>query len=391
MKEQRLLLREGYFLVDGAFQLCDLRITGSTISDIGTGFNAQENEKVVSLAGLHVLPGLINSHDHLEFNLYPRLGNPPYQNYVDWAQDIQRTKKCDIQKVLQVPLRYRLLWGAYKNILSGVTTVVHHNRYYWNFRFNYPLEVFRPYQWIHSLRLEKRDLTKLLSDNSTTRFIHLAEGIVALAAGELKELSTLGGLNNHTIIIHGVGLSDEDIATMAARRCGMIWCPSSNLYLFGRTAPIEKMTGVIPVALGSDSALTGSLSLFDEMRVASRAKNIDTPALIGFVTSTPSRMLRTNKGVIRRGAAADLLMYEAGNLDPFETVLALSARKIRCLWKNGHPIFGDIEFADISNSQRSLSKIDIAGTKKFIKGDFSGLCKKIRRASPSLDLPPIAD
>ena len=391
MKPRRILLRDGYFLVDGAFQLCDLRITGSTISDIGPGLHILQNEKVVSLAGLHIVPGLINSHDHLEFNLYTRLGHPTYQNYVDWAKDIQKTEKGEIQKVSQVPLKYRLLWGAYKNIFSGVTTVVHHNPYYWHFRLRFPLEVYRPYQWIHSLRLEKRDLRNLLTYNESIRFIHIAEGIDSVASGELHELVELNGLNNRTVIIHGVGLSVEDIALMADRKCGFVWCPASNLYLFGKTAPIEKTIGVVPIALGTDSTLTGSLSLFDEIRTASTAKNIGTQDLLDMVTSSPAKMLQINKGIIHRGAAADFLMFESDNRNSFETFLALSPRRVKCVWKNGLPIFGDIEFAEPSTWHNTFTRFDFAGTEKFIKGDFSGLCERIKRASPSIDLPRIVN
>src|SRR5574341_1387463 len=42
----------------------------------------------VDLHGYLILPGLINAHDHLEFNLYPRLGRGPYANAGAWARDI---------------------------------------------------------------------------------------------------------------------------------------------------------------------------------------------------------------------------------------------------------------------------------------------------------------
>ena len=38
--------------------------------------------------GYSILPGLINAHDHLEFNLFPRLGRGPYPNSEVWARDI---------------------------------------------------------------------------------------------------------------------------------------------------------------------------------------------------------------------------------------------------------------------------------------------------------------
>jgi cytosine/adenosine deaminase-related metal-dependent hydrolase len=389
MTRRQLLFREGYFLVDGAFQLCDVRVIGSTISEVDSQILPSKDDYVIPLEGSYVLPGLINSHDHLEFNLFRQLGRPPYNNYVEWADDIQNLHKRAIQKVLRIPLKYRLLWGAYKNIFSGVTTVVHHNPYYWQLRFGFPLEVYHPYQWIHSLRLEKRDIGKLLTDDTSTRFIHLAEGIDSLAGTELTELAAMNGLNPRTVIIHGIGLSDEDVAAMSSHGCGLVWCPTSNLYLFGKTAPVEKMIGKIPIALGTDSTLTGSISLFDEMRVARKMKQLDTRCVVDLVTSLPAKMLRLNKGEIRRGTSADFLMFQSNIHDPFETSICLSPKEIWCLWKNGEPIYGDIELANLTTGRRKFTKILTEGRGKFVTGNFPRLGETIKRFAPDLDLPQI--
>ena len=38
-------------------------------------------------------PGLINSHDHLDFNLFPQTGNRIYNNYTEWGRDIHEQNK----------------------------------------------------------------------------------------------------------------------------------------------------------------------------------------------------------------------------------------------------------------------------------------------------------
>jgi hypothetical protein len=67
--------------------------------------------------------------DHLEFNLFPRLGRGPYPNAGEWARDIYHPDRSPIREQLRVPKTVRLWWGALKNLLSGVTTVCHHNPY----------------------------------------------------------------------------------------------------------------------------------------------------------------------------------------------------------------------------------------------------------------------
>jgi cytosine/adenosine deaminase-related metal-dependent hydrolase len=99
-------------------------------------------------------PGLINSHDHLDFNSFPELGNRIYNNYVEWGNDIHAHNKAIIDQVLKIPVNLRVAWGVYKNLLTGITTVVNHG---------YPLtieeelvHVFQDYYYIHSIRLEKK-------------------------------------------------------------------------------------------------------------------------------------------------------------------------------------------------------------------------------------------
>lgn len=390
MTRSGTLLQQGRFLIGQEFKICDVRIVGSTIADIDSHLAPFPNDVVVPLNGLCVVPGLINSHDHLEFNLFSRVGEPPYANYVDWSSDIQAHYKAQIRQVQQIPLRLRLLWGAYKNIFSGVTTVVHHNPFYWQFRFGFPLEVYRPYTWIHSLRLEKRDLKKLITTNKSLCFIHLAEGTDQLANGELKELSALHGLNNLTVIIHGVGLSDSDLEEIVSVGCAIVWCPASNFYLFGKTAPIEKIIGKIPLVLGSDSTLTGSLSLFEEMRVAKEAKDLSSQNVLSLVTSSPAKLLNLCKGEITRGFKADLLIFEVKNDDPFRTILSLSAAKVSCLLKNGVPIYGDAEIANLmGRGPRNQSNLKIARFEKFVSGDFPRLLEQIKHFAPGLSLPNI--
>src|SRR5579863_2045224 len=81
----------------------------------------EHNEKKPSLlfSDAMAFPGLINSHDHLDFNLFPLLKNRIYNNYREWGNDIHDSNKTEITKALQVPQNIRIQWGIYKNLLNG--------------------------------------------------------------------------------------------------------------------------------------------------------------------------------------------------------------------------------------------------------------------------------
>src|SRR5205085_8860792 len=98
----------------------DIEIRNGKIQSIG---EPRKGREVLDLTGQLILPGLINAHDHLEFNLYPRLGRGPYPNAGAWSRNVYRPDESPIREQLAISKSTRLVWGGLKNLLNGVTTV----------------------------------------------------------------------------------------------------------------------------------------------------------------------------------------------------------------------------------------------------------------------------
>jgi cytosine/adenosine deaminase-related metal-dependent hydrolase len=201
--------------------------------------------------------------------------------------------------------------------------------------------------------------------------IHLAEGIDARARGELAQLSSLGCLGANTVIVHGVGLSQADLDLMAEHGAGLIWCPASNLFMFGQTAPIERLIGGSAIsqervgreragvtqalALGSDSRLTGSQDLLAELQVAYSLGLANAEELFHMVTRDAARLLRIDDqvGTIEPGKQADLLILEGDPASPYQALVGASRDgrdAVRLVFVGGRPVYGTAGFIKLFHS-----------------------------------------
>ncbi len=246
----------------------------------------------LDLTGHVVLPGLINAHDHLEFNLFPQLGRGPYRNAGEWSRDIYHPDRSPIREQLRVPKPVRLWWGALKNLLSGVTTVCHHNPYEHEvFGADFPVRVVRRFAWAHSIEFEPRLAARFRKAPASYPFlVHCAEGTDTASHHEVQALDRLGALDRRTVIVHGVGISAASLALMCMRRASLVWCPTSNLAMFGRTVSRAVLRSGIPMALATDSALSAPVDLLDELAVA--RDYLPPGRLYEMVTTGAARILR---------------------------------------------------------------------------------------------------
>jgi cytosine/adenosine deaminase-related metal-dependent hydrolase len=266
-----------------------------------------------------VRPGLINAHDHLHRNHYGRLGSPPYADAYGWADDIQSRHGDAIATGRALARRRALLIGAWKNLFAGVTTVVHHDRWEPDFESDFPIRV---------ARLPSEDSLgrspALKSVPAIGPFaLHVAEGTSARAADEVRKLQTCGLLGPRLMAVHGVGMDHAGVNLFRASGAALVWCPSSNLFLFGRTAPAELLEKGVDVLLGSDSLLTGAGDLLDELRLAASLALIDDERLRDAVGATAARRLQIPQPSLDPGARADLNVLAAPLLEASADDVAL--------------------------------------------------------------------
>jgi cytosine/adenosine deaminase-related metal-dependent hydrolase len=250
----------------------------------------KHGDTVLDLQGGIVLPGLVNAHDHLELNHYGRIkARDRYENASGWIADMAPRLSSDpvIRDGRAHPLIERLFIGGLKNLLSGVTTVAHHNPFYAELRRTMPIRVVRRYGWAHSFLLETQPAgargepggdvaTRWRKTPADAPFlVHLAEGVDEEARSELPRLESLGCLTPNTVMVHGVAVDEHGGRRVARAGGGFVWCPASNAFLFGHPGRRRRRPRRSAVTVAIDGfAVTGSSIA---RRAARRAQALPLP------------------------------------------------------------------------------------------------------------------
>jgi cytosine/adenosine deaminase-related metal-dependent hydrolase len=362
--------------------MVDVNISGKHIRDVGQNLINHKASLILDCSGYFLYPGLINSHDHLEMNLYGKMGSPPYNNYVEWARDIYKPESDEITRIEKTDIKDRLLWGGFKNLISGCTTVVHHNPWHKMFdNVSFPVKVLKDFTWAHSLAFEK-NIAEKMADSNFPFIIHAGEGIDELAAQEIITLAEIGLLNQHTVLVHATALNQKTAALVQKQDASIIWCPQSNHFMFGKTLSLQKANG-IRIALGTDSTMTGSPTLLQEMSVAHKVSGEDAQMLFDMVTASPAAMFKIDKPKIEVGGVADLFLAPMKISDYFQNLLLISSQDISCVVLDGAIRLADkaiIDNTGIKQVKHLSERFYLHGIEKYTDVPIGKLKKKFRAA-----------
>ncbi len=343
----------GALRIDGA--LCALSSSSSVACSITmqrgcfTSFGPDDGvaETALDLTGYLVLPGLINAHDHLEFALFPKLGRSPaaepYTNAAQWAAEIHQVHAATIEIHLSVPRETRLWWGGIRNLLDGVTTVCHHNPREPLFSHpGFPVRVLSKYGWSHSLspdpHIEESFRTTPLDQPF---FVHAAEGTDEQSADEIFELQRRNLLDSRTVLVHGLGLGAAGVDLLNRSQAALVCCPTSNEFLFHRLPNRDVLLSLQHLALGSDSPLTASGGLLDEVQCAVSALHLPHRMIYSMVTTSATSVLRLHhgEGCLRLGGVADMVAVRRqpeSEDSPAATLVQLDWRQVEIVFIRGH-------------------------------------------------------
>lgn len=333
------------------------------------GLAEAETATRVSCADGVLSPALINTHEHITFSLsMPSTTDERYDHRHDW-----RTGARGHTEATRFPgsssAREALLFVETRNIFAGTTSMAGSggtaglvrnldrtqdlegldpvNVDYRTFPLGDSNGVMRTTDCNYNFD----DVSRLSAD---IYMPHVSEGIDNEARNEFRCMSDAEAgvdlIEENTSIVHGIGLTADDIAEISANGAKLIWSPRSNMSLYGMTArvPLFKAFGVT-IALGTDWSPSGSADMLRELKCADYLnqnhyrRTFTDRELWQMATGNASITMGTSNqiGYLKQGLFADLALFERAGRSPYRSVIDAGTKEVALVTRGGQPLLGD--------------------------------------------------
>jgi hypothetical protein len=345
----------------------------------------------IDTAGI-ILPGLINPHNHMAYNVLPRYEFGRYfQNRYQW-QALEEYREVMLKPFDD--LKYAGLicemvkFAETIEILAGVTaaqgtshTGECESLMVRNMDNDYNgFGLHRVADRVPKIGNMKDDDAREVADDLKSGklkafVVHIGEGIDDSSRAELDTLDAKGLLLPQTAIIHGTGFGDAQWDKMKAAGARLIWSPYSNVSLYNiATDAAEASKKGIEVSLGPDWNPSGSKNLLDEVRYAVKyntewlGSHFTVQDIVRMVTVNPARALGFDDliGGLKEGLTADVSVFKRRKVDFFEAFVDLSAEDVELVLIGGKPLHGRRDWMDTIPKPDFCEPVDVCGIPKTV-------------------------
>jgi cytosine/adenosine deaminase-related metal-dependent hydrolase len=381
------VLRGGEVLIDGAGII-------SCVDCDCSAMPGYADASVVTCANGAISPGLINPHDHLGYANNQPIGDgvDRYEHRHDWrigknGHEALPYNEATSNTAVRVAAELRFLMGGVTSTAStgdspGLLrnldtdpTALEGLPIQPSYTDTFPLDDSNGWQNDFGCDYGDDPTTSSDIDNWHAYSPHIAEGISDAAYNELVCTSTgdTDLIQPNTAIIHAIGIVPEQIELIAESHSRVIWSPRSNIVLYGNTAPVTVLDAMgVPIALGTDWMLSGSMDLQRELRCASDlddtyfGDHFDARELWQMVTTNAALATGTELalGKLQPAYVADIAVFAMGDSVDHEAIVAELA-DVALVLRGGQALYGDADLlATPALGGASCEVLDVCGASK---------------------------
>jgi 5-methylthioadenosine/S-adenosylhomocysteine deaminase len=344
----------------------ELVIDGDQIACVAASCPDPPGATRVTVTNAYILPGFVDAHNHVAYNVLPRWTPPKlYKNRGQWqGSDAYKVFKKPYDDLTNKGLTCEMIkYGEIKALLSGITTIQGTSPGSQCIRTlirnaenqaNLPISASH----IRTFILDIGSFSGGIDWTATKSFVvHLAEGVRG-DPKSLTEFTTLKSKNllaSGTAVIHGAAFGESEFQQMGTAGAKLIWSPRSNLVLYAQTTDIPlAMQKGIEVSVGVDWNPSGSDHIFDELRTAAEVNEeefngaIPDTDWLKMITVNPAKALAldTFVGKLAAGFKADITVLRSLDSDPVKSVMKTHLQDVQMVWVGGDLLYANKAILD---------------------------------------------
>jgi 5-methylthioadenosine/S-adenosylhomocysteine deaminase len=317
---------------------------------------------IIETSGI-IYPGLVNTHDHPQYNFLPPWTPPTlYPNSDAWQRAPSYRAATEVLRTNETAHTCAMLkWGELRAIVSGTTSIQGATR-----TLARNVEYGADFAGVDTHRTNTLGIATvdamaaltlrnaITAGTVSTYILHLSEGIDEAAWREWGMLTSRELLTPALTVVHGTALAREEFNRMAAVNARLVWSPRSNLVLYGRTTDVgAALDAGLTVALAPDWTPTGSPNLLVEMRYA---REVSRAALGGRLTARDIVEMATSRaalvvnrpqiGTLAEGRYADIMVVPDRGCDAYESLLDAPVADVSLVMVGGRVLYGNADIVD---------------------------------------------
>lgn len=365
-----------------------------------------QGASVVNTNGI-IMPGMIDTHNHILFDIFDEddwVPEQQYTNHDQWPNEDRYGAMVDTKQYLNgesgspAELSCEMVkFGEMKGLIAGTTSIQGSpgaaNRACYG---SLARTIDQSANDLDDDKIQTATIfpSQSSADGVCTNFgdgdtdayvIHIGEGVDQTALDEFFDLGTVTTVpeclySPKTTLVHATALGPAELATVAANGMSISWSPKSNVFLYGSGTDLTKTTDIptaldlgINVALSPDWSLGGSQNLLDELRFADNLDNemwgdrISPAMLAEMVTINAARALGLEAvlGSLEPGKRADIMVIRGDGSAPFDALLAARPKDVALVLVDGRVLYGDAGLVALGPADPGCEMMDICCASKF--------------------------
>jgi cytosine/adenosine deaminase-related metal-dependent hydrolase len=337
-----------------------------------------------------IYPGFIDLHNHVAYNVLPPWPVPKqFEDRGQWRGHDDYERRVGLMKRLKAgdPARAVARYVEVKAMLGGVTTLQGARSSFATVtgamrgmvRNVEQRGVDMPSAGSGVIDLNVKDAEAVArfrvaaSNTNAAYFYHLSEGVNPAALKFWTDLEQHALIGPGLCGIHCLGIPSSGYAAMAAAGAALVWSPTSNLMLYGKTLPLKEMLASgVRWSLGCDWSPSGGKNPLFEVKMARAVADRDgvsLPAreLVAAITRNAARNVRWDRAVgkLAEHMRADLVVLSGQAGDAYEQLLAATEASVQLVMIDGVPRVGSDKLFDLLDvPARQRERVDVDGRKQ---------------------------